>query len=193
MFVIIIIADTSLKMTTRPNSYTLRVCNNTGLRCGICKNVQCLGCPFDDHSEAKTSFNPKQTLVVDWRYEAGVCKVPQGYKVHESAARAEMEGEEKITLDQCFASQFNSTSTLDDYHCQACARVVPCASLSHSLCRWPNRFLLVALKRFARRDLSDKIDIQVDYPLVWRGMVLVSVVCHLASRGGAGGHYVAYR
>ncbi len=62
--------------------------------------------------------------------------------------------------------------------------------------RWP-RYLLLCLQRFPRRDLSDKIDICVQYPREWERdgvrFALRAVGNHLAARAGGGGHYTAYR
>ncbi len=59
--------------------------------------------------------------------------------------------------------------------------------------------LLVQLNRFPRRQLAEKLDIEVTYPLgPWRvadrTFFLSAVVCHVSARAGtaAGGHYFCY-
>ncbi len=109
---------------------------------------------------------------------------------HGSVARHREEGEEKKSLEECLAAM-ERPSQLDEANavrCDSCGR--QSQSFLQSKLEKTGSRLLVQLNRFPRRQLAEKLDIEVTY----RTFFLSAVVCHVSARAGtaAGGHYFCY-
>lgn len=182
----------------------LVVCGVTGLRCCECRNKQCEGCelPNDD---APVAFDPgRHLLVLNWNSEecAAAWKGFPEPELHPSVIAARAEGEEKISLRQCFDALQTpqQLSEGNELTCDSCGKKTRATLTERVVSVGSN--LLVQLHRFPRRELSDKLDIVVEYEegfqIAGSSLRLSAVVCHIGARSGSlgtsgsGGHYIAF-
>ncbi len=176
------------------------VCGVTGLKCVLCKNKQCTGCdlPLDQ----PLALDGKHLLVLDW--DSNECSSKwKGFlqpTLHPSVVAARAEGEETISLQRCLDS-LQAPQILtegNELSCDMCAQKT-LSTLTPRISTTSDH-VMFQLNRFPRRELSDKLDIKVEYEpemeILGELFELMAVVCHIGARTGSssgGGHYVTFR
>jgi hypothetical protein len=90
------------------DAYTLKVVNQTATKCGVCPvNKGCLGCPLPSNDEKISFVENKQQLSICWNLDVFQHKYyihsqESDFFPHSTFLTFQKEGEEKISLNDCF-------------------------------------------------------------------------------------------